>query len=147
MTMLENPYYHNEDAKRERGLLRRAVVLPVVLALILLLTLAWTKKAYAAPRVHSAEECSLVADMVLVAASLRKNAVEEAKGIAVMADTYASVLTSPDAKRWQEIAEGARRLAKRPEARDVSPSDLANMTVQACHQSRGNLDNVFGIES
>ena len=134
-----------DEEKMERCYWRRvglAVFLGILAGLLL-----FSSRTHAAPRVNSAEECSLVADMVLVAASLRKNAVEEAKGIAVMADTYASVLTGPDAKRWQEIAVGARRLAKRPEARGVSPSDLASATVQACHQSRGNLDSVFGVES
>jgi len=142
--MLENPFYHDEDAKRERGWLRRTVVGPLLLIALTGCVAVWATKAHAAPRVHSAEECNLVADMVLVAMALKKNKIDDVKSLGMMTDTYASVLTSPDAKRWQEIMAGARRLAERPEARDVSPSDLASATVTACHQGRGNLDVIFG---
>lgn len=50
--MLENPYYHDEEAKVERGVLRKVIAVLGALCLIVLLAIAatWPTKAHADTR-------------------------------------------------------------------------------------------------
>ena len=55
--MLENPYYHNEDAKQERGFLRKVIAVLGAICFFLLFALAatWPTKAHALQLSH--QEC------------------------------------------------------------------------------------------
>jgi hypothetical protein len=50
--MLENPFYHNEDAKAERGFLRKAWAILGAVCFFILFAIAatWPTKAHADPR-------------------------------------------------------------------------------------------------
>lgn len=100
-----------------------------------------------APRVANQEQCALVGDMVLVAAALNKHDVPPEKRAGVMEDTYRDALGGGEAKKWREIMEIAMRFVRRGALRELEPQDLADGVAQACHASRGNLDQIFGAES
>ena len=115
-----------------------------VLTLLALGFVLATYKVYAAPQVHNAEECGLLADMVLVAAALRQGDVSPEKRAGVMDAVYVSALGGADAKRWRELMEGAVRLAERDAAKGLTPHDLAGVVSKSCIQNRGELEPIFG---
>ncbi|TAK84356.1 MAG: hypothetical protein EPO20_14815 [Betaproteobacteria bacterium] len=136
------------DAREQRAYLRRVIgVALMAVAFIGLVALLAVKHAHAAPHVSSAQECSLVADMVLMAAALRKNEVAAEKRAAVMEDAYAEALGGGEANKWRELMVAAVRFAARKEVQGIAPMDLASAVAQSCQMGRGNLDPMFGTES
>ncbi len=136
-----------EDSREQRAYLRRVIGLALVAVAFIGLVALYAKHARAAPRVASAQECSLVADMVLMAAALRKNEVQAEKRAAVMEDAYAEALGGGEAKKWRELMAAAVHFAARKEVQDIAPVDLASVVAQGCQMGRGDLDPMFGTES
>jgi len=111
----------------------------LAVAMLALLTAAWTALALAAPRAENAQECTIAADMAVVARALAEERVEQSAAEQIMRRIY-NVSPSP---RGQELM---RTILDTAYHEQQSASAFANKLYLACMVSGGNMDEVLGVK-
>jgi len=111
----------------------------VGVAIVVLLATAWGSLALAAPRAESAQECTIAADMAVVARALAEERVEQPMAEQIMRRIY-NVSPSP---RGQELMRTILDTAYREKQ---SASAFANKLYLACMVTGGNMDEVLGLK-
>jgi hypothetical protein len=101
-------------------------------------TLLLAAGAQAAPRAESALECSIAADMAVVAHSLAREDVQRPKASQIMARIYDVAESARGKEIMQEILEAAYA------GSGGSGHKFAEDLFAACMKSGGNLDTVLG---
>lgn len=109
--------------------------LGIVIAIALVL--AWTSAALGAPRAQNALECTIAADMAVVARSLAEESVEPRRAELIMRRIY-EVSRSPHGEElMQTILEAAYR-------ERAAAGTFASKLFTACMVTGGNMDGVLG---
>jgi len=108
-------------------------------AIAVLLVIAWSTAAFAAPRAENAQECTIAADMAVVARALAEERVEQPAAEQIMQRIYN---VSPSA-RGQELMRTILDTAYRERQ---SASAFANKLYLACMVTGGNMDEVLGLK-
>lgn len=117
----------------------RLCILSLLLALVLFTLVL--RSAHAAPHAQSPEECSVLADVALVAATHAKHGIGEERTLAMLPDMYGGL----DA-RGLEIAHSVVAAARSFfESTKGKPSEFASALADTCMQRRGNLDAILGV--
>ena len=109
------------------------------IAILVLLTAAWSAVALAAPRAENAQECTIAADMAVVARALAEERVEQPTAEQIMRRIY-NVSPSP---RGQELMRNILDTAYREQQ---SASSFANKLYLTCMGTGGNMDEVLGVK-
>jgi hypothetical protein len=112
----------------------------LAIAIVVLLAAAWTSVALAAPRAENAQECTIAADMAVVARALAEERVEQPTAALIMKRIY-NVSPSP---RGQELMSTILDTAYRE--KQSSASAFANKLYLACIVTGGNMDEVLGLK-
>lgn len=107
-------------------------------AIVVMLVAAWSTVALAAPRAENAQECTIAADMAVVARALAEESVAQPAAEQIMRRIY-NVSPSP---RGQELMRTILDTAYREKQ---SASAFANKLYLACMVSGGNMDEVLGL--
>jgi len=94
--------------------------------------------AQAAPRAESAMECTIAADMAVVADSLAREEVQRPKASQIMARIYDVAESERGKEIMKEILEAAYA------GSGASGHKFAEELYAACMKSGGNLDTVLG---
>lgn len=108
-------------------------------AILLLLALAWGSAAMAAPKAESERECTIAADMAVVARALAEERLERPKAELIMRRIYD---VSPSA-RGQELLKTILQAAY--QQRDVTAGKFATKLFAVCMATGGNMDEVLGV--
>ena len=108
----------------------------LLLAAALLLS---TPFVLAEPRVQSAEECGVAADMAIVARSLAQEEVQDAKAATIMERIY----NVADSERGTELMKDILSAAYRKDA-SVTSRTFAEELFMTCMKTGGNLELVLG---
>lgn len=108
-------------------------------AIAVLLVIAWSSVAFAAPRAENAQECTIAADMAVVARALAEERVEQPAAEQIMRRIYN---VSPSV-RGQELMRTILDTAYREQQ---SASAFANKLYLACMVTGGNMDQVLGLK-
>lgn len=108
-------------------------------AIALMLAVAWSAIALAAPRAENAQECTIAADMAVVARALAEERVAQPAAEQIMRRIY-NVSPSP---RGQELMRNILDTAYREQQ---SASAFANKLYLACMVTGGNMDEVLGVK-
>jgi len=111
----------------------------LAIPILLLLAVAWGPVALAAPRAENAQECTIAADMAVVARALAEERVEQPAAELIMKRIYN---VSPS-QRGQELMRTILDTAYREKQ---SASAFANKLYLACMVSGGNMDDVLGLK-
>lgn len=120
----------------EQYLTLAAKWLGVSVALVLLL--AWGSAAFAAPRAENEQECTVAADMAVVARALAEEKLAVPKAKLIMRRIY-DVSPQRGEELLQTILEAAYR--EREPA-----SAFASKLFTACMVSGGNMDGILGVK-
>jgi hypothetical protein len=108
------------------------------IAIALLLLLAWVSAAFAAPRAENEQECTVAADMAVVARALAEEKLEAPKAKLIMRRIYE---VSP--QRGEELLQTILEAAYR----EREPAgEFATKLFTACMVSGGNMDTVLGVK-
>jgi hypothetical protein len=107
-----------------------------VLAFGLLLPAA----AQAAPRAESAQECSVAADMAVVARSLAEERIQQPKAAAIMARIY----DVGESERGSQIMKDILDTAYSSKSDGQPGVKFAEELFTACMKDSGNMDQVLG---
>jgi hypothetical protein len=105
---------------------------------IALLLLAWGSAAFAAPRAENEQECTVAADMAVVARALAEEKLEVPKAELIMRRIY-NVSPQRGEELLQTILEAAYREREPAGA-------FASKLFTACMVSGGNMDGVLGVK-
>ena len=108
-------------------------------AIVLLLALAWGSVAIGAPRAENERECTVAADMAVVARALAEERLEQPKAELIMRRIYD---VSPSARGQQmlkTILSAAYRQGELPAGK------FASKLFLACMSTGGNMDEVLGV--
>jgi hypothetical protein len=116
-------------------------MLPLSRALVLL-GVACTTPAIAAPRAESALECGIAADMAVVAHSLAHEQVQRQKADTIMARIYDVAQSERGQALMKEILDAAYVPAG-PVAQGTS-QEFAQTLYSTCMKSGGDMDPVLG---
>lgn len=109
------------------------------IAILVLLAAAWSAVALAAPRAENAQECTIAADMAVVARALAEERVEQPAAEQIMRRIY-NVTPSP---RGQELMRTILDSAYRDQQ---SASAFASKLYLTCMGTGGNMDEVLGVK-
>jgi hypothetical protein len=108
------------------------------ISIALLLLLAWGSAAFAAPRAENEQECTVAADMAVVARALAEEKLEAPKAKLIMRRIY-DVSPQRGEELLQTILEAAYR--------EREPAgEFATKLFTACMVSGGNMDTVLGVK-
>lgn len=110
----------------------------LAVTIVVILVAAWSSIALAAPRAENAQECTIAADMAVVARALAEERVEQPMAEQIMRRIY-NVSPSP---RGQELMRTILETAYRDKQ---SASAFANKLYLACMVTGGNMDEVLGL--
>ena len=102
----------------------------------------FSSSSFAAPRAQSAEECSIAADMALVAQALAREQIEPAKAGAIMTRIYDLSESDRGRELMRSILEAA--YTRNAAAGGSAAPKLADELLAACMASGGNMDAVLG---
>ena len=94
--------------------------------------------ALAAPKAESAMECSIAADMAIVARSLAQEEVQRPQAGAIMARIYDVSASARGRELMKDILDAAYRSSGN------SSQKFAEDLFTACMKTGGNMDNVLG---
>ncbi|HTL25978.1 MAG TPA: hypothetical protein VL280_05140 [Burkholderiales bacterium] len=108
------------------------------IAILLLLALAWGSAAFAAPRAENERECTVAADMAVVARALAEEKLDRPKAELIMRRIYD---VSPSA-RGQELLQTILQAAY--SFREPA-SKFAAKLFTVCMSTGGNMDEVLGV--
>jgi hypothetical protein len=98
----------------------------------------FANSSFAAPRAESAQECSIAADMAVVAQSLAREEIAPPKAGAIMARIYDVSASERGASLMKHILDAAY-------VRNVNSNEsFAEELFAACMSSDGNMDPVLG---
>ena len=102
------------------------------------LLLAWGSVAFAAPRAENEQECTVAADMAVVARALAEEKLEAPKAELIMRRIY-NLSPSRGEELLQTIIEAAYR--------KVEPAgEFASKLYAACMVTGGNMDAILGVK-
>jgi hypothetical protein len=107
------------------------------LAALVSMLLLFASVAFSAPRAESALECSIAADMAIVARSLAQEEVQQPKASAIMARIYDVTESVRGQELMREILEAAY-------AKSESSQVFAETLFEACMRSGGDMNEVLG---
>ena len=108
------------------------------LAALALAAYFFANSSFAAPRAESAQECSIAADMAVVAQSLAQEGIHPPKAGAIMTRIYDVSESERGRALMKEILEAAY-------LRNVNSSqNFAEELFAACMQTDGNMDAILG---
>ena len=107
-------------------------------AILLLFVIAWGSTAFAAPRAENERECTIAADMAVVARALAEERLERPKAELIMRRIYD---VSPTA-RGQEMLKTILQAAY--QHREPA-GKFASKLFSVCMQTGGNMDEVLGV--
>jgi hypothetical protein len=116
-------------------------MLPLSRALVLL-GVACTTPAIAAPRAESALECGIAADMAVVAHSLAREQVQRTKADTIMARIYDVSGSDRGKELMKEILDAA--YVPTGTAAENSGQQFAEDLYATCMKSGGDMDPVLG---
>ena len=108
------------------------------IAILLLLALAWGSAAFGAPRATNERECTIAADMAVVARALAEEKLEPPKAELIMRRIYD---VSPSAK-GQQLLQTILSAAYRQRE---PAGKFASKLFTVCMQTGGNMDEVLGV--
>jgi lipopolysaccharide export LptBFGC system permease protein LptF len=108
------------------------------LAAIVVLTLLFASAALAAPRAESVQECTVAADMAVVARSLAEEQVQRPKAGAIMSRIYDLEASERGKQLMQQILDAAYT------KKDSSSSSFAEELFVTCLRNDGDMDGVLG---
>jgi hypothetical protein len=108
------------------------------IAILLLLALAWGSAAFAAPRAANERECTIAADMAVVARALAEERLERPKAELIMRRIYD---VTPSVK-GQELLKTILQAAY--QHREPA-GKFASKLFTVCMQTGGNMDEVLGV--
>lgn len=98
---------------------------------------------WAAPRAESPQECTLLADFGVIAATHAKHGITREATMEMAKDIY--VLT-PGVARGPELMDLVARAAYTfIQQKQGTPGDFATLLFRVCNMSGGNLDPVLGV--
>lgn len=109
----------------------------LAVGIAILLVLAWAAVALAAPRAQNAQECTIAADMAVVARALAEENVESRKAEMIMRRIYEVSPSTRGEELMQAILEAAYRERE-------SAGKFATRLFSLCMVSGGNMDWVLG---
>lgn len=94
--------------------------------------------ALAAPKAESAAECSIAADMAVVARSLAQEQIQQPQAGAIMARIYDVSESARGKELMKDILDAAYRSGA------SSSQTFAEELFAVCMKSGGNMDNILG---
>lgn len=110
----------------------------LAIAIAVLLVFAWTSAALAAPRAQNEQECTIAADMAVVARALAEEGVDPRKAETIMRRIY----DVPPATRGEELLQTILDAAYR----EREPAGtFASKLYTVCMVTGGNMDGVLGV--
>jgi hypothetical protein len=107
--------------------------------LLLAVLLASSGLALAEPRVQSAEECGVAADMAMVARSLAQEEIQDSKAVTIMERIY----NVAESERGTALMKDILNAAYRKDA-SVTSRTFAEELFATCLKTGGNLELVLG---
>lgn len=108
------------------------------IAIVTLLILAWGSVAFAAPRAENAQECTIAADMAVVARALAEEKVAQPSAESIMRRIY-KVTPSP---RGEELL---RTILDTAYCERTPAGAFASKLYTTCMVTGGNMDEVLGV--
>ena len=107
-------------------------------AAVVALALLLASSALGAPRAESPQECTVAADMAVVARSLAEEQVQRPKAGAIMSRIYDTGATELGKELMQQILDTAYL------KKDSSIENFAEELLVACLRNEGDMDSVLG---
>ncbi len=107
------------------------------ISIALVLLLAWGSVAFAAPRAENEQECTVAADMAIVARALAEEKLAAPKAKLIMRRIYD---ISP--QRGEELLQTILEAAYRQRG---PANEFASKLFTACMVTGGNMDGVLGV--
>jgi hypothetical protein len=108
------------------------------ISMALVLLLAWGSVAFAAPRAENEQECTVAADMAVVARALAEEKLEAPKAELIMRRIY-----NISALRGEELLQTILEAAYR----EREPAGaFASKLFTVCMVTGGNMDGVLGVK-
>jgi len=107
-------------------------------AIVLLLAIAWGSAAIGAPRAENERECTVAADMAVVARALAEERLDQPKAGLIMRRIYD---VSPSA-RGQQLLQTILQAAYRQRE---PAGKFASKLFAVCMSTGGNMDEVLGV--
>jgi hypothetical protein len=108
------------------------------LAAVVALALLLASTALGAPRAESPQECTVAADMAVVARSLAEEQVQRPKAGAIMSRIYDTGVSERGKELMQQILDAAYI------KKDSSTRNFAEELLVACLRNEGDMDSVLG---
>jgi hypothetical protein len=108
------------------------------LAAVVALALLLASTALGAPRAESPQECTVAADMAVVARSLAEEQVQRPKAGAIMSRIYDTGASEHGKELMQQILDAAYL------KKDSSIENFAEELLVACLRNEGDMDSVLG---
>ena len=108
------------------------------LAAVVALALLLASTALGAPRAESPQECTVAADMAVVARSLAEEQIQRPKAGAIMSRIYDTEVSERGKELMQQILDAAYI------KKDSSPRNFAEELFVACLRNEGDMDSVLG---
>ena len=107
-------------------------------AIVLLFLIAWGSAALAAPRAENERECTIAADMAVVARALAEERLERPKAELIMRRIYDVTPTARGQEMLKTILQAA--YTQREPA-----GKFASKLFLVCMSTGGNMDEVLGV--
>jgi hypothetical protein len=107
-------------------------------AILLLLALAWGAAAIGAPRAENERECTVAADMAVVARALAEERLDKPKAELIMRRIYDVSPSARGQAMLQTILQAAYR-QREPAGK------FASKLFTVCMSTGGNMDEVLGV--
>lgn len=108
------------------------------LAAVVALALLLASTALGAPRAESPQECTVAADMAVVARSLAEEQIQRPKAGAIMSRIYDTEVSERGKELMQQILDAAYI------KKDSSTRNFAEELFVACLRNAGDMDSVLG---
>lgn len=108
------------------------------LAAVVALALLLASTALGAPRAESPQECTVAADMAVVARSLAEEQVQRPKAGAIMSRIYDTGASERGKELMQQILDAAYI------KKDSSNRNFAEELLVTCLRNEGDMDSVLG---
>ena len=108
------------------------------LAAVVALALLLASTALGAPRAESPQECTVAADMAVVARSLAEEQIQRPKAGAIMSRIYDTGASERGKELMQQILDAAYI------KKDSSTRNFAEELFVACLRNEGDMDSVLG---
>jgi hypothetical protein len=109
------------------------------IAIALLLLLAWGSAVFAAPRAENEQECTIAADMAVVARALAEERLEPPRAELIMRRIYDVAPSARGQELLQTIIEAAYRERE-------AAGEFASKLFVACMATGGNMDEILGVK-